>query len=88
MLLRSGVQAQGEGSVPLWAPRMEYRGEDAVTEMDCILPVSNARSASVASALSQVVRLSLDMEEWKKAADDELINNLKKGLLMVSKQRT
>ena len=88
MLFWSGVPAQGEGSVPLWAPRMEYRGEDAVTETDCILSVSNARSSSVANALSQVVRLPLDMEEWKKAADDELINNLRRGLLMVSKIRT
>ena len=24
MVLRSGVQAQGEGSAPLWAPRIEY----------------------------------------------------------------
>ena len=71
--------------MPLWAPRMEYRKEDAVTEMDCILPVSNVRSASVASALSQAVRLPLDMEEWKKATDDGLINNLRRGLLMVSK---
>ena len=86
MLLQSGVQSQGEGSAPKWAPPMEYRGEDAVTEADCILPVSNARSASVASG--QAVRLPLDMEEWKKAADDELINNLRRGLLMVCRQRT
>uniref|UniRef100_A0A2N9F9C4 Uncharacterized protein n=1 Tax=Fagus sylvatica TaxID=28930 RepID=A0A2N9F9C4_FAGSY len=66
MLLQSGIQSQGEGSVPLWAPRMEYRGEDAVTEADCLLPVSNAWSASVASALSQAVRLPLDMEEGSK----------------------
>ena len=72
----------------LWAPRMEYRGADAVTKMDCILPISNARSASVARALSQAVRLPLDMEEWRKAADDELINNLRRGLLMVYKQKT
>uniref|UniRef100_A0A2N9IRC8 Uncharacterized protein n=1 Tax=Fagus sylvatica TaxID=28930 RepID=A0A2N9IRC8_FAGSY len=74
--------AQGEGSVPLWAPRMEYRGEDAVTEADCILPINETRSGSVASALSQVVRLPLDMDEWKKATDDGLINNLRRGLLM------
>ncbi len=85
MLLRSGVQTQGEGSVPLWAPRMEYRGEDAVTGTDCILPVNDMRSGSVANALSQAVRLPLDMEEWKKATDDRLINNLRRGLLMVSK---
>ena len=84
MLLWSDVQAQGEGSVPLWAPRMEYRGEDAVTEADCILPVSNVCSALVANALSQAVRLPLDMGEWKKVTDDELINNLRRGLLMVS----
>ena len=88
MLLRSGVQSQGEGSVPKWALRMEYRGDDAVMEADCIRPVSNAQSALVARTLSQAVRLPLDMEEWKKAADDELINNLRRGLLMVYKQRT
>ena len=88
MLLRSGVQAQGEGSVPLWAPRMEYRGEDAVTEADCILPVRNVHSASVANALSQAVRLPLDMEEWKKFANDKLVKNLRRGLLMVSNQGT
>ena len=64
---------------------MEYRGGDAVTEADCILPVGDGRSASVASALSQAVRLPLDMGEWKKATDDKLINNLRRGLLMVSK---
>jgi hypothetical protein len=84
MLLRSGAQTHGEGSVPLWTPRMEYRGGEAVTEADCILPVGNGRSALVASALSQAVRLPLDMGEWKKATDDELINNLRRGLLMVS----
>jgi hypothetical protein len=64
---------------------MEYRGEDVVTEADCILPVNEMRSGSMASALSQVVRLPLDMDEWKKATDDGLINNLRRGLLMVSK---
>ena len=85
MVLQSGVQAQGEGSVPLWAPRIEYRGEDVVTEADCILPVNETSSGSVASTLSQVVRLPLVMDKWKKATDDGLINNLRKGLLMVSK---
>jgi hypothetical protein len=85
MVLRSGFQAQGEGSAPLWAPRIEYRGEDAVTEADCILSVNETRSGSDASALSQVVRLPLDMDEWKKATGDGLINNLRRGLLMVSK---
>uniref|UniRef100_A0A2N9HV47 Uncharacterized protein n=1 Tax=Fagus sylvatica TaxID=28930 RepID=A0A2N9HV47_FAGSY len=74
--------AQGEGSAPLWAPRIEYRGEDVVTKADCILPVNKTHSGSVASALSQVVRLPLDMDKWKKATDDGLINNLRRGLLM------
>uniref|UniRef100_A0A2N9G0U2 Uncharacterized protein n=1 Tax=Fagus sylvatica TaxID=28930 RepID=A0A2N9G0U2_FAGSY len=43
---------------------------------------AQGEGSSVASALSQVVRLPLDMEEWKKAADDEFINNLRRGLLM------
>uniref|UniRef100_A0A2N9FLH4 Uncharacterized protein n=1 Tax=Fagus sylvatica TaxID=28930 RepID=A0A2N9FLH4_FAGSY len=80
--LRSGNRSTVEGSMRLWAPRMEYRGADPVTETDCILPVSDERSATVASALSQAVRLPLDMEEWRKAADDELISNLRRGLLM------
>ena len=56
-----------------------------MTEADCILPVNETRSGSVASALSQVVRFPLDMDEWKKATDDGLINNLRRGFLMVSK---
>jgi hypothetical protein len=86
--LRSGIRSAGEGSTRLWAPRMEYRGADPVTETDCILPVSDTRNATVASALSQAVRLPLDMEEWRKAADDELINNLRRGLLIVHIQKT
>ncbi len=62
---------------------MEYRGAGAVTETDCILPVNGDKSATVASALSQAARLPLDMEEWRKAADDKLINNLRRGFLMV-----
>uniref|UniRef100_A0A2N9FJI8 Uncharacterized protein n=1 Tax=Fagus sylvatica TaxID=28930 RepID=A0A2N9FJI8_FAGSY len=76
------ARSAGEGSTRLWAPRMEYRGADPVAETDCILPVGVDRSATVASALSQAVRLPLDMEEWRKATDDELISNLRRGLLM------
>jgi hypothetical protein len=82
--VRPGNRSAGEGSTRLWAPRMEYRGADPVAETDCILPVGVDRSATVASALSQAVRLPLDMEEWRKAADDELISNLRRGLLMVN----
>ena len=38
----------------------------------------------MASTISQAARLPLDMDEWKKSSDDELINNLRRGLLMVS----
>uniref|UniRef100_A0A2N9J0U7 Uncharacterized protein n=1 Tax=Fagus sylvatica TaxID=28930 RepID=A0A2N9J0U7_FAGSY len=57
-------------------------GEGAVTEEDSILPVDDGRSGSVASALSQAVRLPLDMGEWKKTPDEELINNMRRGALM------
>uniref|UniRef100_A0A2N9H1Q6 Uncharacterized protein n=1 Tax=Fagus sylvatica TaxID=28930 RepID=A0A2N9H1Q6_FAGSY len=76
--IRPDIRSAGEGSTRLWAPRMEYRGADPVAETDCILPVNDARSATVASALSQAVRLPLDMEEWRKATDDELISNLRR----------
>ena len=84
MLLRSGSQVRADRSVPLWVPNLEYRGGGAVTEEDSILPVGDERSGSVASVLSQAVRLPLDMGEWKKATDEELINNLRRGALMVS----
>uniref|UniRef100_A0A2N9HJK6 Uncharacterized protein n=1 Tax=Fagus sylvatica TaxID=28930 RepID=A0A2N9HJK6_FAGSY len=64
--VRPGIGSAGEGSTRLWAPRMEYRGADPVAETDCILPVGVDRSATVASALSQAVRLPLDMEEESK----------------------
>uniref|UniRef100_A0A2N9GU50 Uncharacterized protein n=1 Tax=Fagus sylvatica TaxID=28930 RepID=A0A2N9GU50_FAGSY len=76
-LVRQPQLPKGRSMLPNW-----YRGADPVAETDCILPVSDARSATVASALSQAVRLPLDMEEWRKAADDELISNLRRGLLM------
>ncbi len=63
MLLRSSIQTQGDGSVPQWAPYMEYRGGSVVMEADCILPVDNGHNAAVASTLSQAVRLPLDMGE-------------------------
>uniref|UniRef100_A0A2N9ELZ7 Uncharacterized protein n=1 Tax=Fagus sylvatica TaxID=28930 RepID=A0A2N9ELZ7_FAGSY len=75
-------QTRGDRSVPLWAPTMEYRGGGAVTEEDSILLVGDDRSGSVASALSQAVRLPLDMGEWKKTPDEELINNMRRGALM------
>ena len=84
MLFWSNVQVQGEGSVPLWPPHFEYQSGDAITEADCILPVGDGRSAVVANALSQTIHLALDMGEWKKSSDEELINNLRRGLLMVS----
>jgi hypothetical protein len=86
MLLRSSSQVRGERSVPLWAPHIEYRGRDAVTEEDCIHLVGDECSASMASTLSQAVCLPLDMGEWKKATHDELINNLRRGILMVSQK--
>uniref|UniRef100_A0A2N9HHQ6 Uncharacterized protein n=1 Tax=Fagus sylvatica TaxID=28930 RepID=A0A2N9HHQ6_FAGSY len=61
---------------------MSLRGGGAVTEEDSILPVDDGRSGSVASALSQAVRLPLDMGEWKKTPDEELINNMRRGALM------
>ena len=82
--VRHGIRSAGEGPTRLWAPRLEYRGANPVEETDCILPVGVDRSATVASALSQAVRLPLDMEEWRKAADEELISNLRRGLLMVN----
>uniref|UniRef100_A0A2N9I2V1 Uncharacterized protein n=1 Tax=Fagus sylvatica TaxID=28930 RepID=A0A2N9I2V1_FAGSY len=73
MLLRSGIQTQGDGSVPQWAPYMEYRGGSVVMEADCILPVDNGRSAAVASTLSQAgVQASLELEDCFRADKEHL----------------
>uniref|UniRef100_A0A2N9HIY7 Uncharacterized protein n=1 Tax=Fagus sylvatica TaxID=28930 RepID=A0A2N9HIY7_FAGSY len=87
MLLWSGSQTRGDGSMPLWAPQLEYHGGDAVTEVDCILPVGDGCSVVVANAICQAARLPLNMGEWKKSSDDELINSLRKGLLMDAKKK-
>jgi hypothetical protein len=40
--------------------------------------------SSTASALCEVARLPVDMDVWGKSTDQEVINNLRRGLMMVS----
>uniref|UniRef100_A0A2N9FY98 Uncharacterized protein n=1 Tax=Fagus sylvatica TaxID=28930 RepID=A0A2N9FY98_FAGSY len=75
----SRAKPKGKDRYHYGPPEWSTGGRMSVTEADCILPVNETRSGSVASALSQVVRLPLDMDEWKKATDDGLINNPEEG---------
>ncbi len=48
-----------------------------------VLQTDGTRS-NTASALSEVVRLSADMAVWKQSTNQEVIDNLRCGLMMVS----
>ena len=67
---------------PVWAPSFEVYG-DPVRSDATVLWIDETRS-STASALSEVARLPVDMAVWKQSTNQEVINNLCCGLMMVS----
>lgn len=66
-----------------WAPSFEVFG-DPVRSDAAILPIGGGMGAKVASSLCQVARLPIDMEEWGRSTDQEVIDNLRRGLMMVN----
>uniref|UniRef100_A0A2N9JAV3 Uncharacterized protein n=1 Tax=Fagus sylvatica TaxID=28930 RepID=A0A2N9JAV3_FAGSY len=64
-----------------WTPSFEVFG-DPVRSDAAILPVGGGMGAKVASSLCQVARLPIDMEEWGRSTDQEVIDNLRRGLMM------
>uniref|UniRef100_A0A2N9FU19 Uncharacterized protein n=1 Tax=Fagus sylvatica TaxID=28930 RepID=A0A2N9FU19_FAGSY len=82
--LDPGVPSQGPSPskepAPLWAPSYEVFG-DPVRFDATVLRTSGAGS-NTASALSEVARLPADMAVWKQFTNQEVIDNLRRGLMM------
>jgi hypothetical protein len=67
---------------PIWALTFDVFGE-TLRSNAAILPVGDSMGAKVASSLCQEARLPVDMAEWKGSNDQEVIDNLRRGLMMV-----
>jgi hypothetical protein len=67
---------------PFWAPTLEAQGERVRT--DGTILRTGVTGSSTASALCEVARLPVDMDVWSKSTNQEVINNLRRGLMMVS----
>ncbi len=74
--------ASGSGNDLVWAPSFEVFGE-AVRSSAAILPMGDGMGAKVASSLCQAARLPTDMAEWKRSTNPKVIDNLRRGLMMV-----
>ena len=68
---------------PFWAPPLESQGE-RVRANATVLRTGGSGS-NTASALCEVARLPGDMEVWRKSTNQEVVNNLRRGLMMVSR---
>ena len=67
---------------PFWAPSLETQGERVRTDAT-VLRTGGSKS-STATALCEVARLPGNMDVWRKSTNQEVINNLRRGLMMVS----
>ena len=72
----------GAEAHPVWAPTFDVFGE-AMRSNVAILLVGGGMGAKVATSLCQATRLPVDMAEWKGSTDQEVIDNLWGGLMMV-----
>jgi hypothetical protein len=83
--LDPGVPSQGPGPsmepAPLWAPSYEVF-RDPVRSDATVLRTGGAGS-NTASALSEVARFPADMAVWKQSINQEVIDNLRRRLMMV-----
>uniref|UniRef100_A0A2N9ER21 Uncharacterized protein n=1 Tax=Fagus sylvatica TaxID=28930 RepID=A0A2N9ER21_FAGSY len=67
---------------PFWAPTLEAQGMRVRTDGTVLR--TGGTGSSTASALCEVARLPVDMDVWGKSTDQEVINNLRRGLMMGS----
>jgi hypothetical protein len=67
---------------PFWAPLLEAQGERVRT--DATVLRTGGSGSSTTTALCEVARLPGDMDVWGKSTNQEVINNLRQGLMMVS----
>ncbi len=81
--LCAGDAVHEESTARRWSPQLVHRGI-TISEEDSILPLGDGRDAAVTTTLSQGDLASTDMSEWNKSTDEELINNLRWGVFMVS----
>ena len=67
---------------PFWAPSLETQGERVRTDTTVLR--TGGSESSTATVLCEVARLPGDMDVWRKSTNQEVINNLRRGLMMVS----
>jgi hypothetical protein len=70
------------GLAPVWAPSLEIFGE-LVRSDATVLRTGRSRS-NTTTALSKVARLPGDTAVWRQSTNQEVVNNLRRGLMMVS----
>jgi hypothetical protein len=84
--LDPSIPSQGPGPskepTPLWAPSYEVFRD--LVRSDATVLRTGGTGSNTASALSEVVRLPTDMAVWKQSTNHEVIDNLRRGLMMVS----
>ncbi len=67
---------------PVWVPTLEAAEERVRT--DATVLRTGGSGSNTATALYEVARLPGDMTVWRQSTNQEVINNLRKGLMMVS----
>lgn len=67
---------------PVWMPSFEAFRD--TVRSDATMLRTGEVGSNTASALSEVARLLADMEVWRQSTDQEVLNNLRRGLMMVS----
>ena len=66
---------------PVWAPSLETLGERVRTNATVLQ--TGRSGSSTATALCEVARLPRDMAVWRQSTNQEVVNNLRRGLMMV-----
>uniref|UniRef100_A0A2N9H328 Uncharacterized protein n=1 Tax=Fagus sylvatica TaxID=28930 RepID=A0A2N9H328_FAGSY len=67
---------------PVWVPSLETAGERVRT--DATVLRTGESGSNTASALCKVARLPGDMTVWRQSTNQEVVNNLHRGLMMGS----
>uniref|UniRef100_A0A2N9I2C5 Uncharacterized protein n=1 Tax=Fagus sylvatica TaxID=28930 RepID=A0A2N9I2C5_FAGSY len=65
---------------PVWVPTLEAAGERVRT--DATVLRTEGSGSNTATALCEVARLPGDMMVWRQSTNQEVINNLRRGLMM------
>ena len=85
-MLDPDVPSQGPGPskepAPLCAPSYEMFGD--LVRFDATILKTSGAGSNTTSALSEMACLPADMAVWKQSTNQEVIDNLRCGLMMVS----